>query len=33
MEQKKIAIDKFNDMHLSSMEQQSFAVSSSVIIA
>lgn len=30
MEQKKIAIDKFNHMHLTSMEQQSFAVNSSV---
>jgi integrase len=30
MEQKKIAIDKFNNMHLTSMEQQSFAVNSSV---
>lgn len=30
MEQKKIAIDKFNHMHLTSMEQHSFAVNSSV---
>jgi integrase len=30
MEQKKIAIDKFNHMHLTSMEQQAFAVNSSV---
>ncbi|WP_026892905.1 tyrosine-type recombinase/integrase [Lacrimispora aerotolerans] len=33
MEQKKIAIDKFNDMHLTSMKQHTFAVESSVITA
>lgn len=31
MEQKKIAIDKFNDMHIAGMKLQSFAVDTSVI--